>query len=101
MPEWAERQLLHPEERRGREGKEGERGGRDAGRSAGRSRQPRSPTSPRGRAVTPSRSLLTRGRGNRVGKRRGGRRTGRNGHGTGILISVHLVKLNCQSFSFQ
>lgn len=32
MPEWAARQLLHPEERRGREGKEGERGGRDGGR---------------------------------------------------------------------
>lgn len=31
MPEWAARQLLHPEERRGREGKEGERGGRDGG----------------------------------------------------------------------
>lgn len=58
MPEWAERQLLHPEERRGREGKEGERGGREGWRPAGRqepgatgtpSPQPRAG----GRPVTP------------------------------------------------
>lgn len=51
MPEWAARQLLHPEERRGREGKEGERGGRDGRREGcrpvgGRSRELRSPPAP-------------------------------------------------------
>lgn len=87
MPEWAERQLLHPEERRGREGKEGERGGRDGGRERCRPVGRQEPGAavarrPRGRAVTPSRSPLARGRGNRVGKRRGD--GGRDGTDTGL-----------------
>lgn len=72
MPEWAERQLLHPEERRGREGKEGERGGREGGREegwrpAGRSGEPRGLRPPqrraRGRPVTPPRPRSPRGKG--------------------------------------
>lgn len=35
MPEWAARQLLHPEERRGREGWKGEGGREAAGRREG------------------------------------------------------------------
>lgn len=82
MPEWAARQLLHPEERRG-EGREGRGKGREGGREgwkeggmpAGRRQKPGAAvaTSPRGRAVTPSRSPLSRGRENPVGKRRGGK----------------------------
>lgn len=107
MPEWAARQLLHPEERRGREGKDGERGGRDGkegcwpgGRAAGAGSC--GPHQPQGLAVTPIPVPGHPGKGKSLGKRReGGQWMGRNGHGAGMLISARSAKLNCQSFSFQ
>ena len=67
MPEWAARQLLHPEERRGREGwkgeggreaagrREGEReGGREGGSAAGSSRRGRGRPRGSGERRTPA-----------------------------------------------
>lgn len=71
MPEWAARQLLHPEERRGREGWKGE-GGREAagrregeregGREGGRQRGRAPLSADRGRAAAAEPSYSSRPR---------------------------------------
>lgn len=85
MPEWAERQLLHPEERRGREGKEGERGGRErempAGRPAGAGsrglqRAPEAVLSPPPGPCSPGEGVIAWGSGGGDG--------GRDGTDTGL-----------------
>lgn len=51
MPEWAARQLLHPEERRGREGWKGEGGREAAGRREGEKEGGREAARPAAAAV--------------------------------------------------
>lgn len=77
---------------KGRKGKEV--GGREEGRAAGGSGEPQAPRAPSaapGATLSPLPGAARPGEGVIAGR----------GHGTGMLISVRLVKLNCQSFSFQ
>lgn len=71
MPEWAARQLLHPEEKRGRERKEGERGGMEVGRAAGAgirglpespARRPGPPCQPSPVPTSPGEGIIAVGR---------------------------------------